>query len=113
MSYRHAALLMSSLLVILAPLPAAAQSESEPPPAAQAQASTVAPPRTASGKLDFANARIADLVKDPKAKAIMEKYLPELSDHYDQIGHMSLTEAAQGALDEPLIRKMKAEYDND
>ena len=78
----------------------------QPPP--QHQAKTQAPPRS---KPDFANTKISELVKDPKAKAIMEKYLPELSDHYEQIGDMTLTEASVGSLDEPLIKKMQADYD--
>jgi hypothetical protein len=74
----------------------------------QPQAPQQQPP---ASRLDFANTKISELIKDPRAKAIMEKYLPELADHYDDNADKTLTEIAFGELDEPLIKKMQADYD--
>jgi hypothetical protein len=82
------------------------------PALALAQAAPAAKP--AAGKINFATTKINDLIKDPKAKAILEKAIPMISDYYDQIGDMNLTDViplSQGALDEAKLKEMQAEYD--
>ena len=57
------------------------------PALAQAPAAPAAKP--AAGKINFATTKINDLIKDPKAKAIIEKAIPMIADYYDQIGDMT------------------------
>ena len=47
---------------------------------AQPQAPQQQPPP--ASRLDFANTKISELIKDPRAKAIMEKYQPMLDRLY-------------------------------
>ena len=79
----------------------------QPPAAAPAAAAP-------AGKLDAAKTTIDTIVKNPKAKAALEKVFPELPAYYDQIGSMTLTElipVAQGAIDEAKIKALQVEFD--
>lgn len=81
---------------------------------AAAPALAQAPAAAPAGKVKFADTKVGDLIKDAKAKAILEKAIPQITDYYSQIGDMTLTElidVSQGALSEAQIKAMQAEYD--
>ena len=85
--------------------------------AGPALAQTPAPaaaPAAASGKMSVETTPIADIVKNEKAKAVLEKALPEIAQFYDQIGAMTLAQVApmsQGALDDTKLKAIQAEFD--
>ena len=82
---------------------------------AQPAAAPAAPaPAAAKGKLSVETTTIADLVKNPAAKAVLEKALPELSQYYDQIGPMTLKDVApmsQGLIDDAKLKAIQADLD--
>ena len=89
-------------IATLAAAPAFAQA-----PAAQASAS-------ATAKISVETTKISDLIKNEKAKAALEKALPEITQFYDQIGEMTLAQVApmsQGALDDAKLKALQAEFD--
>jgi hypothetical protein len=89
-------------IATLAAAPAFAQA-----PAAQASAAS-------SAKISVETTKIADLIKNEKAKAALEKALPEITQFYDQIGEMTLAQVApmsQGALDDAKLKALQAEFD--
>ena len=89
-------------LAVSGALPALAQT----PPADPAPA--------AAGALSVQTTKIGDLVKNPAAKAALEKALPEIPQYYDQIGDMTLAEVApmsQGAVDDAKLKEIQAELD--
>ena len=83
--------------------------------AASAQeAAKPAAPAAASGKISVATTPISDVIKNPAAKAALEKALPEIAPYYDQIGAMTLQDVApmtQGALDDAKLKALQAEFD--
>jgi hypothetical protein len=86
----------------LAQAPAAA-----PAPAAPAAA-------TPAGKFSTKTSTINDIIKNPAAKAALEKVLPEISQYYDQIGGMTLVEVipmSGGALTEAQVAAVQVEFD--
>lgn len=94
-------------LAALAATPVLAQGQA---PAA-AQASANAQP---SGALSVETTPIGELIKNEKAKAVLEKALPEITQYYDQIGGMTLAQVApmsQGALDDAKLKALQAEFD--
>ena len=81
-----------------------AQPAAAPAPAAPA----------AKGKLSVETTPIADIAKNPGAKAALEKMLPEIAQYYDQIGTMTLKEVApmsNGALDDAKLKELQATFD--
>ena len=89
-------------IATLAAAPAFAQA-----PAAQASAS-------ATAKISVETTKISDLIKNEKAKAALEKALPEITQFYDQIGEMTLAQVApmsQGALDDAKLKALQEEFD--
>ena len=67
-----------------------------------------------AGGLSVEKTPIADIVKNEKAKAALEKALPEIAQFYDQIGGMTLAQVApmsQGALDDAKLKAIQAEFD--
>ena len=81
--------------------------------AAQAQAPAAAAP-AAAGKLSVKTTPISDIIKNEKAKAALEKMIPEIAGFYDQIGPMTLADVApmsQGALDDAKLAQLQAEFD--
>jgi hypothetical protein len=81
--------------------------------AAPALAQTPAP-AAASGKISVETTPIGDIVKNPEAKAVLEKALPEIPQFYDQIATMTLAQVApmsQGALDDAKLKALQAEFD--
>ena len=73
-----------------------------------------APAAAASGKMSVETTPIGDIVKNEKAKAVLEKALPEIAQFYDQIGTMTLAQVApmsQGAIDDAKLKAIQAEFD--
>jgi hypothetical protein len=57
---------------------------------------------------------VGDIIKNEKAKAIIEKALPPISQFYDQIATMTLSQVApmsQGAIDDAKLKEIQAEFD--
>ena len=87
--------------------PALAQAPAPAAPAASASAS-------ASGAISVDKTTVADIIKNPKAKAALEAALPPISQYYDQIGGMTLAQVApmsQGALDDAKLKALQAKFD--
>ena len=81
---------------------------------ALAQAPAAAPAAAPAGKISVETTPIGDLIKNPEAKAALEKALPEIPQFYDQIGTMTLAQVApmsQGALDDAKLKALQAEFD--
>jgi hypothetical protein len=86
------------------------------PALAQAPAAPAAPAASASaaGALSVDKTTVADIIKNPKAKAALEAALPPISQYYDQIGGMTLAQVApmsQGAIDDAKLKQIQAELD--
>ena len=100
-----ASLIALTSLAIAAP--ALAQAPAAPAASASASAST-------SGALSVDKSTVADIIKNPKAKAALEAALPPISQYYDQIGGMTLAQVApmsQGALDDAKLKELQAKFD--
>ena len=68
----------------------------------------------AAGEISVETTPIGDLVKNEKAKALLEAALPQITQFYDQIGTMTLAQVApmsQGALDDAKLKALQAEFD--
>jgi hypothetical protein len=81
---------------------------------ALAQAPAAAPAAAPAGKISVETTPIGDLIKNPEAKAALEKALPEIPQFYDQIATMTLAQVApmsQGALDDAKLKALQAEFD--
>jgi hypothetical protein len=88
------------------------------PALAQAPAAPAAPAATATaaatGALSVDKTTVADIIKNPKAKAALEAALPPISQYYDQIGGMTLAQVApmsQGALDDAKLKALQVKFD--
>jgi len=96
--------LAAALAVAAVAAPAIAQEHKDHAPAA-------AP---ASGKISVETTPIGDIVKNDKAKAVLEKALPQIPQFYDQIATMTLSQVApmsQGAIDDAKLKEIQAEFD--
>ena len=68
----------------------------------------------AEGKLSVETTPIGEIIKNEKAKAALEKQLPEITAYYDQIGSMTLSQVApmsQGAIDDAKLKAIQADFD--
>ncbi|WP_337186738.1 hypothetical protein [Phenylobacterium sp.] len=68
----------------------------------------------AADKLSVETTTIGDIIKNEKAKAALEKALPEIPQFYDQIATMTLSQVApmsQGAIDDAKLKEIQAEFD--
>ncbi|MBX3483078.1 hypothetical protein [Phenylobacterium sp.] len=68
----------------------------------------------ADGKISVENTPIGDIIKNEKAKAVLEAALPEIPQFYDQISTMTLSQVApmsQGALDDAKLKELQAKFD--
>ena len=86
----------------------------QPAAAPAAPAAPAAAKPAAAGKLSTATTLISDVIKNPAAKAALEKALPEIVPYYDQIGGMTLQDLApmtEGALDDAKLKALQAEFD--
>jgi hypothetical protein len=94
-------------LTALAAAPALAQEQ----PAAEAAPAQAAAP---AGKINVETTPISDIVKNPEAKAALEKALPQISQYYDQIGTMTLKQVepmSQGAITDDMLKSLQADFD--
>ena len=79
-----------------------------------AAAATPAAAAPASGALSVETTPIGDIIKNDKAKAVLEAALPEIPQYYDQIATMTLAQVApmsQGAIDDAKLKAIQAEFD--
>ena len=82
--------------------------------AALAVAAISAPAAAAAGKLSVETTPVGEIIKNEKAKAILETALPPISQFYDQIATMTLSQVApmsQGAIDDAKLKEIQAEFD--
>ncbi len=82
--------------------------------AAPALAQTAPAAAPAAGALSVETTPIGDIIKNEKAKAALEKMLPEITQFYDQIATMTLTQVApmsQGAIDDAKLKSLQTEFD--
>lgn len=96
----------AALAVAAVSAPAVAQEHKDHAPAAAAPA--------ASGKLSVETTPIGEIIKNEKAKAALEKALPPITQFYDQIATMTLSQVApmsQGAIDDAKLKEIQAEFD--
>lgn len=71
-------------------------------------------PAAAAGALSVEKTPISDLVKNEKAKAVLEAEVPGIAGYYDQIGAMTLAQVApmsQGALDDAKLKAIQTKFD--
>jgi len=102
---------IAASLIALTSLAIAAPALAQAPAAPAASASASA---SASGALSVDKSTVADIIKNPKAKAALEAALPPISQYYDQIGGMTLAQVApmsQGALDDAKLKELQAKFD--
>jgi hypothetical protein len=102
--------LAAALAITAMAAPALAQDEHKDH-AAAAAAPAAAP---AAGKISVDTTPIGQLIKNPDAKAVLEKALPEIPQYYDQISDMTLAQVApmsQGAIDDAKLKALQAEFD--
>ena|SRR5687767_7863517 len=100
--------LAAALAVAAISAPAVAQEHKDHAPAAAAA------PAAASGKLSVETTPVGEIIKNEKAKAVLEKALPPISQFYDQIATMTLSQVApmsQGAIDDAKLKEIQAEFD--
>ena len=98
----------AALAVAAVAAPAFAQDQHKDHAAAPAAAPA------AAGKISVDTTPIGDIIKNPDAKATLEKALPEIPQFYDQIATMTLAQVApmsQGALDDAKLKALQAEFD--
>ena len=84
---------------------ALAQPAAAPAPAA---------PAAKAGKLSVETTPINDIIKTPAGKAVLEKALPAITQFYDQIATMTLSQVApmsQGAIDDAKLKAIQAQLD--
>ena len=82
--------------------------------AAPALAQTAPAAAPAAGALSVETTPIGDIIKNEKAKAALEKMLPEITQFYVQIATMTLSQVApmsQGAIDDAKLKSLQAEFD--
>jgi len=83
-------------------------------PAFAQEPAAPAPAAAPAGKMSVETTPIGDIIKNPEAKAVLEKVLPEIPQFYDQIATMTLAQVApmsQGALDDVKLKALQAEFD--
>ena len=103
---------LAAAFAMAATAPAIAQEHKDHAPAAAPAAAPEAAP--ASGKLSVETTPISEIIKNEKAKAALEKALPPISQFYDQIATMTLSQVApmsQGAIDDAKLKEIQAEFD--
>lgn len=82
--------------------------------AAPAMAQTAPAAAPAAGALSVETTPIGDIIKNEAAKAALEKMLPEITQFYDQIATMTLSQVApmsQGAIDDAKLKSLQVEFD--
>jgi hypothetical protein len=67
-----------------------------------------------AGAISVETTPIGEIIKNEKAKAVLEAALPEIPQYYDQISTMTLAQVApmsQGAIDDAKLKALQAEFD--
>jgi len=103
----------AALAVASIAAPALAQEHADHAGAAAAPAAD-APAAPAADGLSVEKTPIGDIIKNEKAKAVLEAALPEIPQYYDQIATMTLAQVApmsQGAIDDTKLKAIQAEFD--
>ena len=101
---------IAASLIALTSLAIAAPALAQAPAAAPAASASA----SASGAISVDKTTVADIIKNPKAKAALEAALPPISQYYDQIGGMTLAQVApmsQGALDDAKLKALQVKFD--
>jgi hypothetical protein len=104
----------AALAVASIAAPALAQEHADHAGAAAAPAADAAAPAAAADGLSVEKTPIGDIIKNEKAKAVLEAALPEIPQYYDQIATMTLAQVApmsQGAIDDAKLKAIQAEFD--
>ncbi|HEV2533722.1 hypothetical protein [Phenylobacterium sp.] len=104
--------IIAASLIAITTAAAAAPALAQAPAAAPAPAATAT--ASASGAISVDKTTVADIIKNPKAKAALEAALPPISQYYDQIGGMTLAQVApmsQGALDDAKLKALQVKFD--
>lgn len=94
--------------------PPASREAPAPPAEPAVPAPTLVAPAAGPVRVSVESTPIGDLVKNPAAKAVLERLLPQMPQFYDQTGTMTLAQLApmsQGALDDERLRQIQAEFD--
>jgi hypothetical protein len=94
-----------------APPPEPARTPAPPPEPARTPAP---PPETRRPRFSVETTPIGDIARDPQARAVLERILPQMPQYYDQVGNMTisqLTPISQGALDDARLREIQAAFD--
>lgn len=67
-----------------------------------------------AAKISVETTPIGDIIKNEKAKAVLEAAIPQIPQFYDQIATMTLAQVApmsQGALDDAKLKELQAKFD--
>lgn len=67
-----------------------------------------------AAKISVETTPIGDIIKNEKAKAVLEAAIPQIPQFYDQISTMTLAQVApmsQGALDDAKLKELQAKFD--
>jgi hypothetical protein len=103
---------IAASIIALTTVAIAAPALAQAPAAAPAASATAS--ASASGALSVEKTTVADIIKNPKAKAALEAALPPITQYYDQIGGMTLAQVApmsQGALDDAKLKALQVKFD--
>jgi hypothetical protein len=68
----------------------------------------------AAAKFSVETTPVGDIVKNEQAKAVLEAALPAITQFYDQIATMTLSQVApmsQGAIDDAKLKEIQAAFD--
>lgn len=71
-------------------------------------------PVPTAGRFSVETTPFGDIVKDPQARAALEKALPAITQFYDQLATMTLRQIApmsQGAIDDAKLKEVQAVFD--
>ncbi|MFT3724836.1 MAG: hypothetical protein QM773_14790 [Hyphomonadaceae bacterium] len=99
------------LMALVAATAIAAAPAIAQPPADTAAAPAIA---AAAGKVSVQTTKISEIIKNPAAKATLEKAMPPIAQYYDQIAEMTLVEVmpmSQGQITEESLKALQAEFD--
>lgn len=83
------------------------------PPAASATPGTTTAP-AAGAKPSVKTTPIGEIIRNPAAKAALEKIVPEIAEYYDRISSNTLTEVIDlsgGAMTPADVARVQAEFD--
>ncbi|MDB5477075.1 MAG: hypothetical protein JWP49_2586 [Phenylobacterium sp.] len=103
---------IAASIIALTTVALAAPALAQAPAAAPAASATAS--ASASTAISVDKTTVADIIKNPKAKAALEAALPPITQYYDQIGGMTLAQVApmsQGALDDAKLKALQVKFD--